>query len=66
VPPSREYALGPVSQLADTGSDDEAVQGQRRLHELIAAEPRVGATTIQTVGSKGYDGLTLALVTTRP
>lgn len=53
-------------RLADAGSDDEAVQGQRRLHELIAAEPRVSATTIQTVGSKGYDGFTLALVTMRP
>jgi predicted O-methyltransferase YrrM len=49
-------------QLADAGFDDEAVQGQRRLHELIAAEPRVSATTLQTVGSKGYDGFTLALV----
>ena len=53
-------------QLADAGSDDEAVQGQRRLHELIAAEPRVSATTIQTVGSKGYDGFTLALVADPP
>jgi hypothetical protein len=29
---------------------------------VLAAEPRVSATTIQTVGSKGYDGFTLALV----
>jgi predicted O-methyltransferase YrrM len=36
--------------------------GSRRLHELLAAEPRVSATTIQTVGAKGYDGFTLALV----
>jgi len=33
------------------------------LHKQIAAEPRVTATTIQTVGAKGYDGFTLALVT---
>ena len=33
------------------------------MHEMLAAEPRVSATTIQTVGSKGYDGFTLALVT---
>ena len=39
------------------------VQGVRRMHEMLAAEPRVSATTIQTVGSKGYDGFTLALVT---
>jgi hypothetical protein len=34
----------------------------RRFHEMLAAEPRVSATTIQTVGSKGHDGFTLALV----
>jgi hypothetical protein len=34
----------------------------RKLHELIAAEPRVDATALQTVGVKGYDGFTLALV----
>lgn len=48
--------------LADADSDDPAVQAQRRLHEQLAAEPRVSATTIQTVGGKGYDGFTLALV----
>jgi predicted O-methyltransferase YrrM len=48
--------------LIDAGSDDPNVLGARRLHEILAAEPRVTATTIQTVGSKGYDGLTLALV----
>lgn len=49
--------------LADADSDDPKVQAQRRLHKMIAAEPRVSATTIQTVGGKGYDGFTLALVT---
>jgi hypothetical protein len=29
---------------------------------MLAEEPRVTATTIQTVGSKGYDGFTVALV----
>lgn len=48
--------------LADTGSRDSKVQAQRRLHTMIAAESRVTATTIQTVGSKGYDGFTLAFV----
>jgi hypothetical protein len=38
------------------------VQAQRRLQEMVAAEDRVSATTIQTVGSKGYDGFTVALV----
>lgn len=48
--------------LAEPGNDDPAVQGTKRLLELIAAEPRVSATVIQTVGSKGYDGLAIALV----
>jgi predicted O-methyltransferase YrrM len=48
--------------LAETASDDPATQAQRRLHEDLATEPRVTATTIQTVGSKGYDGFTVALV----
>jgi predicted O-methyltransferase YrrM len=48
--------------LADADSDDPTIQAQRRLHETIAAEPRVDATTIQTVGGKGYDGFTIALV----
>jgi predicted O-methyltransferase YrrM len=38
------------------------VQALRRFYELLAAEPRVSATAIQTVGSKGHDGFVLALV----
>jgi len=41
---------------------DAAVQGVRRLNDLLQAETRLSATTIQTVGAKGYDGFTLALV----
>lgn len=48
--------------VVDADSADPAVQGVRRLHAMLAAEPRVSATTIQTVGSKGWDGFTLALV----
>lgn len=48
--------------LADPESEDPKVQAQRRLHEMISAEDRVNATTIQTVGAKGYDGFTIALV----
>lgn len=47
--------------LADSESEDPKVKAQRRLHEMIAAEDRVSATTIQTVGGKGYDGFTIAL-----
>jgi predicted O-methyltransferase YrrM len=48
--------------LADAGSDDARVRGVRALHEVLADAPGVCATTIQTVGAKGYDGFTLALV----
>lgn len=44
-------------------SVDASVQGVRKMNDLIAAEPRVTATVIQTVGTKGYDGFILALVT---
>ena len=49
--------------VADAGSNDPSVQGVRRFFELLAAEPRVSATAIQTVGGKGYDGFAIALVT---
>jgi predicted O-methyltransferase YrrM len=49
--------------LTDGASPDASVLGVRRFHELVAREPRVTATTIQTVGVKGYDGLTFVLVT---
>lgn len=48
--------------VVDADSADPAVQGVRRLHAMLAAEPRASATTIQTVGSKGWDGFTLVLV----
>jgi predicted O-methyltransferase YrrM len=49
--------------VIDPADADPRVQGVRRFNERLAAEPRVTATTIQTVGSKGYDGFTLAIVT---
>ncbi|MGO9488425.1 MAG: O-methyltransferase [Solirubrobacteraceae bacterium] len=48
--------------VADPDSADAGAQGMRRFLAMAAAEPRVTATTIQTVGSKGYDGFTLALL----
>jgi predicted O-methyltransferase YrrM len=48
--------------LADAADTDEATKAQRHLHEMLAGEPRVSATTIQTVGVKGYDGFLIALV----
>ncbi len=48
--------------LADGAADDQATKAQRRLHEMLSDEPRASATTIQTVGGKGYDGFTIARV----
>ncbi len=48
--------------LIDGNVNDEAIQGVRKFHEQLKGEKRVTATTIQTVGCKGYDGLTFALV----
>ncbi len=50
---------GEVANPASTGPNEV---GARRLHELVGADPRVTATTIQTVGSKGYDGFMLIRV----
>ena len=48
--------------VIDARSRDAAVQGVRRLNQLMAAERRVAATALQTVGAKGYDGFAIALV----
>lgn len=53
-------------EVAKADSADEGARGMRRTHELLAVEPRVSATTIQTVGDKGYDGFTIALLDTAP
>ncbi|HVT96529.1 MAG TPA: O-methyltransferase [Acidobacteriaceae bacterium] len=49
-------------EVANVDTDDPRAQGIRRFNEAVAREKRVSATTIQTVGSKGYDGFTLVLV----
>ena len=49
--------------VADAATNDPGVRGMRRFIELAAAEPRVSATAVQTVGCKGYDGFSIALVT---
>jgi predicted O-methyltransferase YrrM len=48
--------------VLDAQDGDPAARGARRFLELLAAEPRVTATVVQTVGTKGYDGFALALV----
>jgi predicted O-methyltransferase YrrM len=49
--------------VIDAASADPSVQGTRRFADALAAEPRVAATALQTVGSKGYDGLVVGIVT---
>jgi predicted O-methyltransferase YrrM len=49
-------------KVVEADCDDEDVQGVRRFTELLAAEPRLSATVLQTVGVKGYDGVALAVV----
>ncbi|MFI1483418.1 O-methyltransferase [Streptomyces sp. NPDC020747] len=48
--------------VTDATSDDPSVRGTREALELFATHPKLTATAIQTVGSKGYDGFALARV----
>lgn len=48
--------------VLDADSDDASVQGVHRLLALLRDEPRLDATAVQTVGSKGWDGFVLARV----
>ncbi len=48
--------------LIDADGQDPGARGMRRFHEQLSGDVRVSATTIQTVGSKGYDGLTVVLI----
>jgi len=52
--------------VIEAGSADANVQGIRRFNEVLAAEKRVSATEVQTVGSKGHDGFALAVVLAAP
>ncbi|HXY37269.1 MAG TPA: O-methyltransferase [Planctomycetaceae bacterium] len=52
--------------VTDEHNTDPSVQGVRRMNEMLRSEPRVTATALQTVGSKGYDGFAMALVTSDP
>ena len=49
-------------EVVDAKNTDSDVVGVRRMFELIAREPRLSATAIQTVGAKGWDGFALAVV----
>lgn len=49
-------------RVLDAASADPMVQGTQRLYDYLVNEPRLVATAVQTVGSKGWDGFVLALV----
>lgn len=49
-------------RVIQANSADPDVHGIRRFMELLAAEPRLSATALQSVGVKGYDGIALAVV----
>lgn len=53
-------------RVIEAASQDPDIQGIRRFNEMLAAEPRVSATAIQTVGAKGHDGFAIALVIAGP
>ncbi|HXC45694.1 MAG TPA: O-methyltransferase [Solirubrobacteraceae bacterium] len=54
--------LDPDAETPDFG-DGGVAAGVRRFYEMLAHEPRVSATAIQTVGAKGHDGFAVGLVT---
>ena len=49
--------------VIDANSSDKDVRGARQLFELLASERRLSSTALQTVGTKGYDGFAIAIVT---
>ncbi|MBO0854590.1 MAG: O-methyltransferase [Nocardia sp.] len=51
-----------AGRLVDGDPADPGVRGSREAVELLAAEPRLEATVVQTVGSKGWDGFGYAVV----
>jgi predicted O-methyltransferase YrrM len=48
--------------ITDAASRDPGVVGTRRFFEMLAAEPRLTATAVQSVGAKGWDGFAIAIV----
>jgi len=49
-------------EVTNPASTDDRVQGVRKFIEMIGDNPRLTATAMQTVGTKGWDGFTLAWV----
>jgi predicted O-methyltransferase YrrM len=49
-------------EIIDAASTDGSIKGVRRFFDMLAEEPRLSATAIQTVGGKGWDGFAFAIV----
>ena len=49
--------------IVDVSSTDPTIQGTRRMFEMMSLDSRLSSTALQTVGSKGYDGFAMAMVT---
>jgi predicted O-methyltransferase YrrM len=49
-------------EIINESSEDPLIQGVRRFNEKVAADARLQATVIQTVGAKGYDGFCVMYV----
>ena len=49
-------------KVIDPNDPDANIQGVRRFTNIVAAEPRLSTTVMQTVGSKGYDGFAISIV----
>ncbi|MWV43857.1 methyltransferase [Paenibacillus sp. HJL G12] len=49
-------------EITNKHSTDPRIQGVRKFYDMIAGNPRISATAIQTVGSKGYDGFMIGIV----
>jgi len=54
--------VGRMGEVANPGTDDDMVIGTQRALELLGSDPRVDATALQTVGTKGWDGVAIAIV----
>jgi len=50
-------------EVADASSTDPMILGTRKMFDSMSRDLRLSSTALQTVGSKGYDGFALAIVT---
>jgi predicted O-methyltransferase YrrM len=55
-----------VRRVLEADAPKSSIQGIRRFYDVVAAEPKVSVTAIQTVGAKGHDGLAIARVVADP